>query len=63
MSNSRRSRATARASVGGTSWWASALLKGGGTMLDSMNAAVRNARVAVLPVKPRTRPAKAKRQR
>ena len=72
MAKSRQSHVTARAFVSPMFSWTNAVLKGGEMLLDSMGAAVRNARnvrVAVLPAKagPRSkapaRRAKSKRRR
>lgn len=66
MSKSRESREAAKALVSPLFAWTNALLKGGEMMLDSMQAAARNARtvrVAVLPEAgspPRKRRASAK---
>jgi len=53
MAKSRQSRETAKALVSPLFAWTNAVLKGGELMLDSMQAATRNAerqvRVAVLP--------------
>jgi hypothetical protein len=68
MAKSRQSRETAKALVSPLFAWTNAVLKGGELMLDSMQAATRNAdrtvRVAVLPdadrPKRRTAPGKPK---
>ena len=53
MAKSRQSRETAKAFVSPLFAWSNAVLKGGELMLDSIQAATRNAdrtiRVAVLP--------------
>jgi hypothetical protein len=66
MSKSRQTRETAKAIVNPLFAWSNALLKGGEMMLDSMQAAAKNARtitVAVLPERDapaRRRPARKK---
>jgi hypothetical protein len=66
MSKSRQTRETAKAFVNPLFAWSNALLKGGEMMLDSMQAAAKNARsitVAVLPERDgpvRNRPARKK---
>ncbi len=68
MAKSKQSRETAQALVNPLFAWTNAVLKGGEMMLDSMQAAARNAnavRVAVLPdadapARKRSAPGKAK---
>jgi hypothetical protein len=49
MSNSKQSRDVAKALVSPLFAWSNAVLKSGEMMLDSMQAAAKNVRVAVLP--------------
>src|SRR5215207_7635010 len=59
MSKSRQTRETARTMVSPLFAWNAAVLKGGEMMLDSMAAAAKNVRVAVLDADtPRSRPAR-----
>jgi hypothetical protein len=66
MSKSRQSNQAAKALVSPFFAWTNAVLKGGEMVLDSMQAAAKNARsvrVAVLPDKPKSRPSKTRRAR
>jgi hypothetical protein len=62
MSKSSQSREAAKAIVSPLFAWNAAVLKGGEMMLDSIAAAAKNVRVAVLdsdtPRMPRSRPAR-----
>ena len=67
MAKSRQSNLTAKAFVSPLFAWSNAMLKGGEMMLDSMQTAARNVRVAVLADsdlhKSKSSGAKAKRRR
>jgi hypothetical protein len=69
MAKSRQSHEIAKAFVSPLFAWSNAVLKGGEMMLDSMQAAAKNARnvrVAVLPdadAPPRKRPGSGKKRR
>jgi hypothetical protein len=60
MSKSRQTRETARTMISPLFAWNAAVLKGGEMMLDSMAAAAKNVRVAVLDTDTPRKPGKTK---
>ena len=60
MSKSRQTRETAKAFVSPLFAWNAAVLKGGEMMLDSLAAAAKNVRVAVLDADTPRKPIRAK---